>query len=78
MAARELIALSMGFYKGARVPAGKKFTYTGERVPKWAAPADATKTLVTGKVVLQGDTKPVEARKAARAKAVGPEGQDLA
>lgn len=74
----ECVAVQMGFYKNSRVRPGQRFTFTGTRVPRWAAkvgdplPAPAAK--------LSADLKPKDAQRASKAKAAGTSnaGDDLA
>lgn len=64
------VALKEGFYKGNRIRKGAEFDVDG-KMPSWAAPKDAVKTLPTGTPVRMGDTKPKAAREAVKVKAAG-------
>jgi len=70
----ELIAKSVGFYKNARVRVGQKFDFTGDpdKLPKWAVLPEAD--TAAAPMPLNGDTKPVNAQKASRAKSSGLSG----
>lgn len=66
-----LVALKDGFYAGRRVRIGEEFTFTGKKHPKWAAPKGQVKTLITGRPVRMGDTKPKAAQEVVKSKATG-------
>lgn len=83
-----LVAVDRGFYKGSMVEPGKTFMFDpnprtpGGQVkwPKWAKSADQAKQELAQKAArMKGfDTKPKEAATAARNKAAGLSGVDLA
>lgn len=54
----KVIATSMGFYKGSRVPQGQVFEYEGKKPAKWMRP-------------VEGDVADLKAKKQAKPK--GPE-----
>lgn len=65
-----LVAVSLGFYGGAMVHPGKAFSFTGNKLPKWAkAPAAAEEALSKPKRQASADTKPADAQAAVKAKA---------
>lgn len=68
----EVVAIRAGFYRNVYRPIGAKFVYTGEKPPKWTAPAglagDAL-AAANAKTPLNGDTKPKDAQAAVAAKA---------
>ena len=64
--ARELIAKEQAFYRGVFLDRGDRFTFHGEKTPKWAG-----ETLDPPKPPQRADTKPEAAAKAAKLKASG-------
>ncbi len=66
----QLVAVERGFRDGAMVEPGQAFSFTGDRLPTWAAKAeDAAKRLAAKKVRVAGDLKPKAAQSAVKAKA---------
>lgn len=66
----QLVAVERGFRDGAMVEPGESFTFTGDRLPRWASTAeDAAKRLAVKKQRPAGDLKPVAAQKAVGKKA---------
>lgn len=65
-----LVAVERAFYQGALINPGTPLTFTGDKLPKWAAlPADAPAKLKPKPVM--ADTKPKAAQAAVKAKAAG-------
>lgn len=75
----ELVAVEMGFYRGALVEVGKTFTFYGKKLPKWAVhPGDQRGAMDKTKKPLAFDTKPAAAAAAVKAKAAGLSGNPTA
>lgn len=74
----ECVAVQMGFFKNSRVRPGEKFTFTGTRIPRWAAKVGDPLPKPAAK--LSADLKPKDAQRASKAKAAGVAnaGDDLA
>ncbi len=65
-----VVAVERAFYQGALMERGTPFTFTGDKLPKWAAlPADAPAKLKPKPIL--ADTKPKAAQAAVKAKAAG-------
>jgi hypothetical protein len=65
----DLVAVDRGFYRGKLIEPGKKFTFYGDKIPKWAA--EPGKFVPKKPKALGADTRPKEAQLAVKAKAAG-------